>query len=323
MLLNGSDSSSSLTHRSIINDAYPVLGDAIDVSLPDTFSVGNRPEQPKIIKPTDTVLNLKWINYLRRMQSWLDGEICLLKRAVEARSADLLSDISSGNETGLERKCVSFFKLYELSDALIGSNLTDVLRKAGYGFVVSSNAPLRGPDGRFVSKSAAVASAIPQDKASMQVPLETPKSWDSDIDFINATLSTIGKHTMPSESVDERRSTPADTALAGENFAWYEMKEAGSPIYEEMQKVIGNKALTSSGGTKDIFGALRAEDRDAPPLPPRVGAAGDVESPQRSIGPSNSPDLSGDGDSLPRKRIPAQRKGNWASRWIRRLTPWR
>jgi hypothetical protein len=319
MLLNGTDSSSSLAHRSIIDDAYPVLQDASDVSLPAAFSVGNRPEQPKTFKPTDGVLNLKWINYLRRMQSWLDSEFCLLKRAVEARSADLLSDISETGDKELENKCVSFFKLYELSDAMIGNNLTDILKKAGYGYVVSSNAPLRGPDGRFVSRSAsASASAVPRDKASVQTPAEIPNSRENQSDFLDGDV-------IPLEIRKDPLPSSEGTSLAEETIAWYEMKEAGSPIYEEMQKVIGNKALTSSGGTKDIFGALRAEDRDSPPLLPRgFDTSDDADAPRASTGrPPNSPDNVYDDSTVPvRKKMPTKRKENWASRMMRRLANW-
>lgn len=334
ILLNGSDAKSSVAHRSVVSNAYPVLGDVSEVPLDDSFPIGNRPEQPKVVRPTENILNLKWINYLRCVQSWLDGELCLLKRAVEARSSEVLSDISKSDEVDLENKCVSFFKLYELSDVMIGKNLTDILRRAGYGYVVSSNAPLRGPDGRFVSK-ASLSSMMSGDGSAQYQTVQSSQSnfplndgVQSD-DRVSFDKGGIEDPIEPDYDVKSGDVAIDDQFTAGDNIAWYEMKEAGSPIYEEMQKVMGSKALTSSVQTKDIFGVLRAEDRDTSPLPlPPSGQTGTSDYDSGSLRPAESKAFS-DGDTdaeniiPPRRGATANRPAGWASRLIRSLAPWK
>jgi hypothetical protein len=210
---------------------------------------------------------------------WRDGHVCIPLTITQAMQLLYLYVIRNGGSMNATMMG-HFYAEHENCRDVFTRPISKCIQNHG-GLLLWHNSNIVAYLGLPNKPRSSVASVIPQDEVSMQTPPKTPRSQGDGIDFIvsgNATLSAIGKDTMPSESVDERRSTTVDTALAGEN------------------------ALTLSGGTKDIFGALRAEDRDAPPLPPRVGAAGDVESPQRSIGPSNSPDLSGDSDSPPTRR---------------------
>jgi hypothetical protein len=204
-------------------------------------AVIERPTQPALIAQSPNVLSLEWLNYLRVMKSWLDYEITIAQWAIELRCSDALNKMTPILKAFENNQSTSFRMLYkqaadEINTSISASNyqqdnsISSSASKTDPSKVpATSNPPVRGPNGRFISRSSRLSASPTEDPQQYFQHRALDSTYfayaSANLSLIYTTSNEPTKNTRCSNNLDKWKGW-------GNEIKWNEMKESGSNIYE-------------------------------------------------------------------------------------------